>query len=58
MRNWWPLLRAAWIAPRLRAAVRRRACHGSYQALADDPEVDVIYIATPHPMHHENACCA
>ncbi|CAN7614434.1 Gfo/Idh/MocA family oxidoreductase [Pseudoduganella sp. LjRoot289] len=29
--------------------------HASYQALADDPEVDVIYIATPHPMHHENA---
>jgi len=32
-----------------------KRCHGSYQALADDPEVDVIYIATPHPMHHENA---
>ena len=30
-------------------------CHGSYQALADDAGVDVIYIATPHPMHHENA---
>lgn len=29
--------------------------HGSYQAMADDPEVDVIYIGTPHPMHHENA---
>ena len=29
--------------------------HASYQALADDPEVDVIYIATPHPMHHANA---
>jgi predicted dehydrogenase len=29
--------------------------HGSYQALADDPNVDVIYIGTPHPMHHENA---
>jgi predicted dehydrogenase len=29
--------------------------HGSYQALADDAEVDVIYIGTPHPMHHENA---
>jgi predicted dehydrogenase len=29
--------------------------HGSYQALADDPGVDVIYIGTPHPMHHENA---
>ena len=32
-----------------------KRAHGSYQALADDPEVDVIYIATPHPMHHENA---
>jgi len=30
-------------------------CHGSYQALVDDPDVDVVYIATPHPMHHENA---
>ncbi|MGV7210962.1 Gfo/Idh/MocA family protein [Oxalobacteraceae bacterium A2-2] len=29
--------------------------YGSYQALADDREVDAIYIATPHPMHHENA---
>lgn len=30
-------------------------CHASYQALADDPEVDVVYIATPHVMHAENA---
>ena len=30
-------------------------CHGSYQALADDPGVDVIYIATPHTLHAENA---
>jgi predicted dehydrogenase len=29
--------------------------HGSYEALAADPEVDVIYIATPHPMHLENS---
>ena len=29
--------------------------HGSYQALADDPDVDAIYIATPHPLHRENA---
>jgi predicted dehydrogenase len=25
--------------------------HGSYAELAGDPAVDVIYIATPHPMH-------
>lgn len=25
--------------------------HGSYEALAADPEVDIIYIATPHPQH-------
>ena len=25
--------------------------HPSYQSLADDPEVDAIYVSTPHPMH-------
>ncbi len=25
--------------------------HADYQALLDNPEVDAIYIATPHPMH-------
>jgi predicted dehydrogenase len=29
--------------------------HGSYEALVADPEVDVVYVATPHPMHHANA---
>ena len=29
--------------------------HASYESLAADPEVDVIYIATPHPMHTANA---
>jgi predicted dehydrogenase len=29
--------------------------HGSWQELADDPEVDVIYVATPHQAHHEAA---
>ncbi|MBN1261314.1 MAG: Gfo/Idh/MocA family oxidoreductase [Anaerolineae bacterium] len=28
--------------------------HASYAALAADPEVDVIYIATPHVLHKEN----
>ena len=32
--------------------------HGSYEALADDPEVDIVYVATPHPMHAENAILA
>jgi len=28
---------------------------GSYQALADAPGIDIVYIGTPHPMHCENA---
>ncbi len=28
--------------------------HASYEALARDPEVDAIYIATPHVLHREN----
>jgi predicted dehydrogenase len=29
--------------------------HASYQALVDDPDVEVVYVATPHPMHHAHA---
>lgn len=29
--------------------------HASYEALCADPEVDAIYVATPHPLHAENA---
>lgn len=36
-----------------RWGVRKR--HGSYEALAADPELDVIYIGTPHPFHHANS---
>jgi predicted dehydrogenase len=28
--------------------------HPSYEALVADPEVDIIYVSTPHPMHHAN----
>ncbi len=28
--------------------------HGSYEALVSDPDVDVIYIASPHALHHEH----
>jgi predicted dehydrogenase len=29
--------------------------HGSYEALVADREVDVVYVATPHPMHADSA---
>lgn len=28
--------------------------YGSYEELANDPEIDIIYIATPHTFHFEN----
>jgi predicted dehydrogenase len=28
--------------------------HSSYASLVEDPEVDVVYIATPHAIHEEN----
>jgi predicted dehydrogenase len=28
--------------------------HNSYQSLVENPEVDAIYIATPHAFHHEH----
>jgi predicted dehydrogenase len=29
-----------------------RYCHGSYEELVNNAEVDVIYVASPHGMHH------
>jgi predicted dehydrogenase len=34
------------------AAIRH---YGDYQALANDPDIDAIYVATPHNLHAENA---
>jgi predicted dehydrogenase len=35
-----------------------RTAHGSYESLVADPEVDVIYVSTPHPFHASNALLA
>jgi predicted dehydrogenase len=32
--------------------------HASYEALAEDPDVDAVYVSTPHPMHHSAAMLA
>ena len=32
--------------------------YGSYRELADDPDLDVLYIATTHPGHHDQALMA
>lgn len=37
------------------AAEHGGRAHGSYEALVADAEVDVVYVATPHSMHLDNA---
>ena len=32
--------------------------YGSYAALVEDPDVDVVYVATPHALHHEHVMLA
>ncbi len=34
------------------------SAHGSYDSLVEDPQVDIIYVATPHPLHAANAMAA
>ncbi len=30
----------------------------SYEALVEDPDVDIVYVSTPHPLHHAGATLA
>ena len=32
--------------------------HQGYEALVNDPEVDVVYVSTPHPWHHQHTLLA
>ena len=32
--------------------------HGDYQAVVEDPDVDIVYVATTHPFHREQALMA
>ncbi|MCR2809629.1 MULTISPECIES: Gfo/Idh/MocA family oxidoreductase [unclassified Microbacterium] len=32
--------------------------HGSYEQLVSDPDVDIVYVSTPHPLHAQNAILA
>jgi predicted dehydrogenase len=32
--------------------------YGSYEALVADPDVDIVYVATPHPFHHDHSLLA
>ena len=41
--------------PRRSPRSSARAAHASYDALVQDPEVDVVYVATPHAFHLDNA---
>ncbi|MFC6354687.1 Gfo/Idh/MocA family protein [Luethyella okanaganae] len=34
------------------------AAYGSYETLVADPEVDIVYVSTPHPFHAEYAMLA
>ena len=45
-------------AERFAAAHGVSRAHASYEALVNDPEIDVVYVATPHPMHRDNALLA
>jgi predicted dehydrogenase len=40
------------------AATFGGTAYGSYEELVADPSIDAIYVATPHPAHHDNVILA
>jgi predicted dehydrogenase len=42
-------------AERFAAAVGAPTAYGSYEALVADPAIEVVYVATPHNLHHAHA---
>jgi predicted dehydrogenase len=40
------------------SAVFGGTAYGSYEELVADPTIDAIYVATPHPAHHDNVVLA
>ncbi len=42
-------------AEQFAATYQATKAYGTYEELADDPEVDLVYIATPHSHHYEQA---
>lgn len=45
-------------ATRFGERVGAQRAHGSYAELVADPEVDIVYVATPHNHHHAHALLA
>jgi predicted dehydrogenase len=45
-------------AAQFAAAFKAARSHGSYEALVRDPEVDVVYVATPHSRHKDDCLLA
>ena len=39
---------------KLRQSFAAEMCYDSYEALVNDPNVDAVYVATPHRFHYEN----
>jgi predicted dehydrogenase len=50
--------RATATAERFAAEFTLPQAHGSYEALVADDNVDIVYVATPHTRHHDDAALA